>query len=105
MFQNDIEINLVESDTEVKWVKTLKSKKQIESIPIVGLGGTILQPGVDKIAEEFNQYNTVILTDGYCDHLDLSILRGNVLLISAGVKVPIAKSNGKVKQIMVEKES
>lgn len=104
IFQNDIEINLVETDTEVKWVKTLKTKKHIESIPIVGLGGTTLQPGVDKIAAEFNQFNTVILTDGYCDSLDLSVLKGNVLLISAGVKVPIRKSNGKVKQILVEKE-
>lgn len=105
VFQNDIEINLIEADTEVKWVKTLKTKKQIESIPIIGLGGTIMQPAVEKVVEEFNQFNTVILTDGYCDHLDLSRLRGNVLLISAGVKVPISKSNGKVKQIIVEKES
>ena len=104
IYRNDIEINLVESDTEVKWVQTLKSKKQIESIPIHGLGGTILQPGVGYLVDNFNQYNTVILTDGYCDSLDLSQLRGSVLIISAGVKVPITKSNGKVKQIIVDKE-
>ncbi len=104
VYRNDIEINLIESDTEVKWVQTLKSRKAIESIPIHGLGGTILQPGVNMIAEKFNQFSTVILTDGYCDSLNLSHLSGNVLIISAGVKVPITKSNGKVKQILVEKD-
>jgi hypothetical protein len=35
----------------------------------------------------------------------LSKIKGKVLMVSIGVKVPISRSNGKVKQIMVEKES
>jgi predicted metal-dependent peptidase len=105
IYRGDIEINLIESDTEVKWVKNLKNKKQIESIPIKGLGGTVLQPGIDMIAQEFNQFNTLVLTDGFCDDLDLSKLSGNVLMISVGVAVPIARSNGKLKQIVVEREA
>jgi predicted metal-dependent peptidase len=101
IYRNDIEVNLIEADTEVKWVESIKSKKKLESVKIAGLGGTMLMPAVSYVEKHFNQYNTLIITDGYCDSLDLSKLQGNVLLISIGVKVPITKSNGKVKQIQV----
>jgi predicted metal-dependent peptidase len=77
-------------------------QKKIERMKISGLGGTALQPAVDYVTEHFNEYNTCILSDGYCDNLDLSRLKGRVLIISIGVKVPIAKSNGRVKQICVD---
>jgi predicted metal-dependent peptidase len=101
IYRNDIEVNLIEADTEVKWVESIKSKKKLESIKIAGLGGTMLMPAVKYVENNFNQYNTLIITDGYCDSLDLSNLQGNVLLISIGVEVPITKTNGKVKQIKV----
>lgn len=75
-----------------------------ETLVIKGLGGTILQPAINMVVSDFNQYNTVILTDGYCDSLDLSKVKGKVLMISIGVKVPISRTNGKVKQILVEKQ-
>ena len=102
VYRNDIEINLIESDTEVKWVKNLKSKRALEGVQIKGLGGTIMQSGFDYVVEHFNQFNTLLLTDGYTDSLDLSRVKGNVLIISVGTKCPIAKSNGKVKQIVLE---
>jgi len=103
IYRNDIEVNLIEADTQVKWIQRIKNAKKLESIPIKGLGGTVLQPAIDMVADQFNEYNTVVLTDGYCDSLDLSKIKGRVLMISIGVKVPITKSNGKVKQIVVEK--
>ena len=103
VYRNDIEINLIEADTQVKWVETIKKKRGLETLVIKGLGGTILQPAINMVAEDFNQFNTVVLTDGYCDSLDLSKIKGKVLMISIGVKVPISRSNGKVKHIMVEK--
>lgn len=103
VYRNDIEINLIEADTEVKWVENIKKKRALETLKIRGLGGTILQPAINMVAEDFNEFNTVVLTDGYCDSLDLSKIKGRVLMISIGVKVPISRSNGKVKQIMVEK--
>jgi predicted metal-dependent peptidase len=101
IYRNDIEVNLIEADTDVKWVENIKSKKKLESIRIAGLGGTMLMPAVKYVEDNCNQYNTLIITDGYCDSLDLSRLQGNVLLISIGVDVPISKTNGKVKQIKV----
>jgi predicted metal-dependent peptidase len=102
IYRNDIEVNMIQADTEVKWVDKLMDKKKIERMKISGLGGTALMPAVEYVVDNFNQYNTCILTDGYCDNLDLSRLKGKVLIISIGVKVPIAKSNGKVKQIVVD---
>jgi predicted metal-dependent peptidase len=104
IYRNDIEVNLIEADTEVKWVENIKSKKKLETIKIAGLGGTMLMPAVKYVEDHFNQYNTLIITDGYCDSLDLSKLQGNVLMITIGVDVPITKSNGKVKQIKVDLE-
>jgi predicted metal-dependent peptidase len=102
IYRNDITVNMIQADTEVKWVDKFMDKKKIERMKISGLGGTALMPAVEYVAENFNQYNTVCLTDGYCDSLDLSKLKGRVLIISIGTKVPITKSNGKVKQIVVD---
>lgn len=102
VYQNGIEMNFMESDTEVKWVERIKSKKQLASIPIKGLGGTALQPMINYIVEHHNDCNSVLLTDGYTDSLDLSQVKGRVLIISVGTPCPITKSNGKVKQICIE---
>jgi predicted metal-dependent peptidase len=102
VYQNDIEINFMESDTQVNWVEKIKSKKQLESIPIKGLGGTCLNPMIEYIVEHHNDCASVLLTDGYTDALDFSKVKCNVLIISVGVPCPIAKSNGKVKQICIE---
>jgi predicted metal-dependent peptidase len=102
VYRNDIEINFMESDTQINWVQNIKSQKQLASIPIKGLGGTCLQPIIDHIVENFNDLNSVLLTDGYTDNLDCSKLKGKLLIISVGTKCPIAKSNGKVKQIVIE---
>ena len=102
VYRNDIEINFMESDTQVNWVQNIKNRRQLESIPIKGLGGTCLQPMIDHIVENFNDFNSVLLTDGYTDTLDFSKVKGKVLIISVGVKCPISKSNGKVKQIVIE---
>jgi len=101
IYRNDIEMNLIEADTNVKWIQNIKNKKQLESMPIKGLGGTILQPAIDVVAEKFNDTNLLVLTDGFCDSLDVSKIRGNVLMISIDVKVPISVSNGRLKQIIV----
>jgi predicted metal-dependent peptidase len=102
VYRNDIEINFIESDTEIKWVERIKTIKKLESLPIKGLGGTIMQTGIDYVVEHFNDCNTVLLTDGYTDSLDLGKLKGKLLIISVGTKVPIARTNGKVKQIVLE---
>jgi predicted metal-dependent peptidase len=102
IYRNDIEVNLVEADTNVNHVQKVKNKKQLQRVPIKGLGGTFLQPAVNFVVDNFNSYNTLILTDGYCDSLNLSSHKGNVLIISIGVEVPIEVSNGKIKQIKVE---
>ena len=102
IYRNDIQVNMIQADTQVNWVDKFMDKKKVERMKISGLGGTALTPAVEYVVENLNQYNTCILTDGHCDNLDLSRLRGRVLIISIGVKVPISRSNGKVKQICVD---
>lgn len=104
IYQHDIEINLIESDTDIKWVKNIKSKRELQSIPIKGLGGTILQPAVDYVEKNFNDVSTLIITDGYCDDLDLSRLRKNVLVLTIGKLVRINQGNGRIKQIKIDNE-
>jgi predicted metal-dependent peptidase len=105
IYRNDIEVNMIQGDTDVKWVDKFMDKKKIERMVIAGHGGTVLQPSVNYVVEHFNKYNTCILTDGYCDTLDLSKLKGKVLIISIGVKVPLGRTNGRVKQICVDIDS
>jgi len=105
IFQNDIEINLIQCDTEVKNFIHIKQKRELEKMPIMGLGGTTLTPGLQYIADdkELNKYNTVILTDGYTDHLDLSGVKGNVLVLSTGVKCPVVSNSKKLRQVIIDK--
>lgn len=102
IYRNDIIINLVQVDAKVNKVEQIKSSSQLSKLKVKGKGGTALMPGVNYIVENYNQYNTVILTDGYCDRLDLSQLKGKTLIISAGVKCNI--KGGKCKQILIGNE-
>jgi predicted metal-dependent peptidase len=102
VYQNDIEINFIQGDTDVKWVENFKNKRKLETMKIHGLGGTVMQPSLDYVVENFNDHATVLLTDGYTDSLDCSRLKHNLLIISVGTPCPITRSNGKVKQITLE---
>lgn len=90
IFRSDIVINMIQCDTEIQDVIKIRNMKEFKQLKISGLGGTTLQPGIDYIANDTNMQkkNTVILTDGYCDTINLDKLKGKVLLITAGVKVP-----------------
>jgi predicted metal-dependent peptidase len=103
IYRDKVEINFIQGDTEVKWFEKIKSKKQIQTMKIKGLGGTILNPSIKYVKDNFNNYNTCILTDGATDSLDFSGIKGKVLIISKGTECPILNSNGKVKQIIIEK--
>jgi predicted metal-dependent peptidase len=102
VYQNDIEINFIQSDTEVKWVENFKSKRKLETMKIHGLGGTAMTPAIEYVIENYNDYASVLLTDGFTDNLDTSRLKNNLLIISVGVPCPITRSNGKTKQITIE---
>jgi predicted metal-dependent peptidase len=102
IFRSDIEINLIQCDTQVQCSEKIKSKSELEKVKIQGLGGTVMQPGIDYMKENFPQYSTLMLTDGYTDSLDFSGYKGKVLIISNGSKCPIEVSNGKIKQILVD---
>jgi len=103
IFQDDILINLIQIDTEIKVVEKVKSKSQLQKLKIQGLGGTTLQPAVDKIAEAYNKLPTVILTDGYTDTLNFNSVKNKVLILTTDVDCPIVSGKtNKVKQIKIK---
>ena len=102
IFQNDIEVNIIQIDTEIQSIQTIKKKSELKRIDIKGLGGTFLQPAVDVIESDFNSFNTVILTDGYTDSLSLGKLNGRVLVITTDSECPISSyPKGGLKQYVI----
>jgi predicted metal-dependent peptidase len=104
IYKNDVEVNLIQADAEVKKIDVIKNTKNLNKINLVGFGGTSQQPAIDYVIENCNQYNTLMLGDGYCENLDISGLKGKVLIISVGCKYPIFKGEEKAKQILVDLE-
>jgi predicted metal-dependent peptidase len=105
IFHNDVTMNLIQCDTKAYDLGMIKNRKQLEKMKIHGLGGTCLQPAIDLIAKDYNKFATLILTDGGTENLDLSKLSKKVLILSVDQACPIAKHNGKLKQIVVDKDS
>ena len=105
IFQNDIQINLIQIDTEVKAVENIKCKRDLQKVMIHGMGGTTLQPAIEYINDiknKLHSYNTVILTDGYCDHLNFSQVHGKTLILTTGTKPVYNDPKGIVKVIMID---
>jgi predicted metal-dependent peptidase len=108
IFQNDVNINLIQVDTRIQDVVTIKNKKELEKMKIKGHGGTVIQPGLDYITDKkngLNKYNTIILTDGCTDSLNFKGIKGKTLILSTSSECPIAYNNGRLKQIIIEKDN
>ena len=105
VFQNDIHINLIQIDTAVKEVQGIKSKRELQKVMIKGMGGTVLQPGIDYISKVENKisiFNTIVLTDGYTDTLNFSNIRGKSLILTTGTQPKIVDPKGIVKCIVID---
>ena len=105
IFQDNIIINMIQCDAEVKDFKVVKNKKELQKLNIYGLGGTVLQLGLEFIKSNrvLNVNNTVILTDGYCDKLNTQGMK-KILILTCGDIVDIIGSDNNVKQIIVDKD-
>jgi predicted metal-dependent peptidase len=107
VFQNDIHINLIQIDTEVKMVENIKTKRDLQKVMIKGMGGTVLQPAIDFINNPKNKlhsYNNVILTDGYTDHLNFNDVHGKTLILTTSQPPKFNDPKGLVKCIMIDLE-
>ena len=108
IFKDDYEINMIQCDSQVKSYTTLKSKKEIQKMKLVGMGGTSLQPGIDYVlsSRDLRSNNLVILTDGLTDTLDFSKCGGmKILILSANKECPTKKKFANVKQIIIKTKS
>lgn len=102
IFRNDITINLIQCDAEIKCVESIENMKDLQKVVIRGGGGTELQPGLDYVKKHLSKLPTIILTDGICDSLDFSNYNQKVLVISNNKEIQIKASNNKVKQIVIK---
>ena len=100
IFLKDVEINLIQCDAEVQREDRVTTMNQLKKLRIQGLGGTVLQPGVDVAKKKFPQDPFVILTDGYTDSLDVSGFSREVLILTCGDSAPISRGN--CKQYVIE---
>ena len=95
IYQNDIEVNLIQIDVNVKSVNVIKNKTDLQRTVIKGHGGTMLQPGIDYISDDKNKlsrFNSICLTDGYTDTLDFTKSKGNTLILTTGTEPRIITS-------------
>jgi len=108
IFQNDIHINLIQIDTEVKMVEDIKNKRDLQKVQIRGLGGTVLQPAIDYVCDaknKLNTYNTVILTDGHTDHLNFVDYKHKTLILTTSIPPVINDPKGNVRIIKIDREN
>jgi len=105
IFQNNIEINLIQIDAEVKKFDIIKNMNQLQKVKIKGYGGTKISPAIQYVAnnKKLNKLNSVILTDGMVDVLDFKGIKNKTLIITT-VKFPKLKNHNKVKIIKVPKK-
>lgn len=104
IFQNNITVNLIQIDTEVKKVEFIKSKHQLQKVRIHGLGGTTLQPAIELIKTKYNNYNNIILTDGWFDNLDFTGVKGKVLILTTDRICAVTSGLKEIKQIVISKD-
>ncbi len=107
VFQNDIHINLIQIDTEVKMVEDIKTKRDLQKVMIKGMGGTVLQPAINYVVypkNKLHSFNNVILTDGYTDSLDFSQIHGKTLILTTAQKPQYTDPKGLVRCIQIDLE-
>jgi len=98
--QNGMISHVILCDTEIKDIITINSKASLSKLKIKGLGGTELQPGINYYnTSKFSSLPLLILTDGYCDSLNLSKNKSKSMIITVGVNVNIIGTNTNIKQI------
>ena len=82
-------VNLIQVDRDVRAIDLVHNRSQLRASLVNYEFGTIMQPGIDAIREQFAEYDTVFLTDGLTEELDLTGLRGNMLILTTYYHTPI----------------
>ena len=97
--------NLVFCDTVVTEKNIVKITSQNDIRKMKDLfnvyGGTELMPGVNYVKNHYGKENLLILTDGYCDTLDLQGF-DKVVIISCGIECHVVNEPRFFKQVVVD---
>lgn len=95
-------VNLIQCDTNPSDVTVIHNQSDVKKLVLLGGGGTILQPGIDKFkALGLSKNPIAILTDGYTDILDFSAFSSAIVLYT---DKPSPIANGRnIEQIKIRK--
>jgi predicted metal-dependent peptidase len=77
-------VNLIQVDSQIEEVITLKNSNELNNIKFKGGGGTILQEAIDFISDSRNRLNTnstLLLTDMLFESLNFKNYHNNVLVV------------------------
>jgi predicted metal-dependent peptidase len=103
IMKNNVEIFLVQNDTEVKDKRLITRMKELNGLKIHGGGGTIMQPAINFLVKnKMVEYPTIMLTDGYTDRLNFSAIRNKVLILTNQQLCELEGKKNHVRQIKVE---
>lgn len=85
IYQSEIEMRLIQCDTEIKKIIVIRSKMELQRMAITGLGGTNLQPAINYMIEREPEKNCglIILTDGKSNTLDFTSFKKQILIITS----------------------
>lgn len=95
-----VTVNLIQCDAKVQATKKIVNLHEYRKLAIKGLGGTVLQPGVNYAKNNYPKLPLVILTDGYTDDLNLLGFKFSTTILTVGQEVPIQA--GKAKQFVIK---
>lgn len=75
-------LNVIQCDTDVQNVHVVKSKNDWKKIKKIGMGGTILQPGINAFIEKkLHKIPLVIVSDFYTDLFDFAKYKNHVTFV------------------------
>jgi predicted metal-dependent peptidase len=95
-------VNLIQCDTNPSDVTVIHNQSDVKKLVLLGGGGTVLQPGINKFKTLGLSKNPIaILTDGYTDTLDFSGFSSAIILYTD--KPSPVSSNSNVEQIKIGK--
>ncbi len=106
LLHSQSEFTMIQIDTEIQEIKQVKSAKDlmVKGFKVKGLGGTRLQPAVDKLRELGKLKEAcIVLTDGWTDNLDFKGF-DDVIIVTTDCEVGIVNKPKRISTFKVKQK-
>lgn len=85
LLPNNIRYFLYQCDTKINKVDYIEHKSSLNQLKIYGCGGTEIQGSIDSVSKR-NNFDILIITDGYTEPIDFDNVKNNVKIIITGAE-------------------